>query len=118
MLEASGCITHTADALALASLSISVEIRAENAPYQGRMPLRNRTQVQLKEGAESEEKVDSSEMKFLCLLILSTGAVVSSPYSEAFSCTIIHFQPSSFRPNLIPVSQRKNDQRSASDRLR
>ena len=38
VLEASGCITHTADALALASLSVSVEIRAENAPYQRRMP--------------------------------------------------------------------------------
>ena len=52
VLQAGGCITHTADALALASLSVSVEIRAENAPYQRRMPLKNRTQ--LKEAAESE----------------------------------------------------------------
>ena len=55
-------------------------------------------------------------MKFL-FYQLELLSAVSSPYSEAFCCTIIHFQPTLLRPPLILVSQLRMGQKSASVRL-
>ena len=114
-LQAGGCITHTADALALASLSVSVEIRAENAPYQRRMPLKNRTQ------GRSRIRIWTEKKRLTAMKWSSCGWSFYQLEQWCPPLTVKPFRAQSFtllRPNLFPVSQSKNDQRSASDGLR
>ena len=114
-LQAGGCITHTADALALASLSVSVEIRAENAPYQRRMPLKNRTQ------GRSRIRIWTEKKRLTAMKWSSCGWSFYQLEQWCPPLTVKPFRAQSFtllRPPLFPVSQSKNDQKSASDGLR